>query len=191
MYTFEHASSIKKFLSVLANNDQLKEIIITNFNKLESILADPECEFTKQLRINYDLIEVSNGWCFSLSQRTFVQNPIQEIGKESPRAFVQYSHTKEPEAKYFKEILQNILSPTDVTYFCEYYLRLLNHGIKQHKEKVMCLIGEPNSGKTSLFTPITRIIPTRYLLLFCLCCCCCCCCCCFVLFWFGFVCFIR
>ena len=67
MYTFEHACSITKFLSVLANNDQLREIIITNFNKLESILADPECEFTKPLRINYDLIEVLNGWCFSLS----------------------------------------------------------------------------------------------------------------------------
>ena len=167
-YTFEHACSIKKFLSVLANNDQLKEIIITNFNKLESILTDPECEFTKQLRINYDLIEVLNGWCFSLSQRRFVQNPIKEIGKECPRAFVQYPHTKEPEAKYFQEILENSLSPTGVTHFCEYYLRLLNHGIKQHKEKVMCLIGEPNSGKTSLFTPITRIIPARYLL-FCSC----------------------
>ena len=63
MYNFEHACSIKKFLSVLANNDQLKDIIITNFNKL------------------------------------------------------QYSHTKEPEAKYFQEILENSLSPTGVTYF--------------------------------------------------------------------------
>ena len=26
----------------------------------------------------------------------------------------------------------------------------------------MCLIGEPNSGKTSLFTPISRLIPARY-----------------------------
>ena len=84
MYTFEHACSIKKSLSVLANNDQLKGIIITNFNKLEYILADPECEFTQQLRINYDLIEVLNGWCFSLSQRRFVQNPINPL---TPGAF--------------------------------------------------------------------------------------------------------
>ena len=158
MYTFEHACSIKMFLSVLANNDQLKEIIITNFNKLESILANPECEFTKQLRINFDLIEVVNGWSFSRSQRRFVQNPIKEIGKECPRAFAQYT----------QEILEKSLSRTDGTYFCEYYFRLLKHGIKQHKEKVVCLIGEPNSGKTSLFTPITRIIPVRYLL-FCSC----------------------
>ena len=26
----------------------------------------------------------------------------------------------------------------------------------------MCLIGEPNSGKTSLFMPITHFIPARY-----------------------------
>ena len=72
MYTFQHACFTKKFLSVLPNNDQLKETITTSFNKLESKLADPECEFTKQLRIKYDLIEVLNGWCFSPSQRRFV-----------------------------------------------------------------------------------------------------------------------
>ena len=27
----------------------------------------------------------------------------------------------------------------------------------------MCLVGEPNSGKTSLFTPVTRFIPARYI----------------------------
>ena len=107
---------------------------------------------------------MSNSWCVSLSRGAFVQNPVKEIGVESPLAFLCYAHIQEPEAKYFQEILQNILSPTQVAYFCEYYLRLLNVGIKQHKEKVMCLIGEPNSGKTSLFTPITRIIPARYLL---------------------------
>jgi len=120
LYTYDHACSIKKFLSVLANNDQWEDIIITNFIKLESILADPECEFAKQLRNNYDLIEILNGGCFSRSERRFVQNPIKEIGKECPRAFVQYSHPKEPEAKCLscQEILENSLSPTGVTYFC-------------------------------------------------------------------------
>ena len=161
-FTFEHACTVKKFLSVLASNDHLKDRIVAHFSKLESVLADPECEFTSQLKINYDLIEVSEGWCFSSSRREFVQNPIREIGKESPRAFVEYQHTKTPDPKYFREILENSLSPSDTSHFCEYYLRLLNYGIKQHKEKVLCLIGEPNSGKTSLFTPMTRIIPARY-----------------------------
>ena len=50
-----------------------------------------ECKFTKQLPINHDLIEVKEGWCFSVSQRKFVLNPIGDtnIGKESPRAFIE------------------------------------------------------------------------------------------------------
>ena len=50
-----------------------------------------------------------------------------------------------------------------MAHFCKYYIRLLNYRVKQHKEKVMWLIGEPKSGKTSLFTPITRLIPARYI----------------------------
>ncbi|KAL9984099.1 hypothetical protein ACROYT_G006358 [Oculina patagonica] len=68
---------------------------------MDSVLADPECKFTSQLKINYDLIEVSEGWCFSSSKRKFVQNPIREIEKESPRACVEYQHTKTPDSKYF------------------------------------------------------------------------------------------
>ena len=62
-----------------------------------------------------------------------------------------------PEAKNFQEILENSLLPTGVTYFCEYFLHILNCRSKQLEEKVMCLIGEPNRG----------IIPARYLLFFC------------------------
>lgn len=120
MYTYEHACSIKKFISLLANNDILKEIIIPNFNKLESILADPECEFTNQLKINYDLIEVSNSWCFSISRRAFVQNPVKEIGVARPRAFLHYAHIKESEAKYFQEILQKLKWDTSANITCAF-----------------------------------------------------------------------
>ena len=159
----EHTCTVKTFLSVLANNDHFKDMIINHFSMLEPVLTDPECEFTRQLRINSDLIEVSDGWCFSISSRGFVRNPIEEFGRKSPRAFVEYQHTKKPDAKFFKDILKNSLSSTDVSHVCEYYLRLLNCEIKQHTIKVMCLIGEHNSGKASLFTPITRIIPARYI----------------------------
>lgn len=87
-------------------NLHFKDMIATHFSKLETILADPECKFTGQLRINFDLIKVSDGWCWSTSKREFVQNPIKEIGKESPRTFVHYHHNKSPNAKYFKEILE-------------------------------------------------------------------------------------
>ena len=92
-------------------------------------------------------------------------HPIKstEIGKESPRAYIDYEHTKTPDPGYFKQILQNSVDKQEMVHFCEYYIRLLNCGNKQHKERVMCLVGEPNRGKTSLFTPITRFIPARYI----------------------------
>ena len=88
-----------------------------------------------------------------------------EVGRETPRAHVEYKHDKVPEPRYFKEILENSLSNTEVKFVCEYFIRLLHYGTKQHKEKVLCLIGQPNSGKTSLFAPISRIIPERWVCL--------------------------
>ena len=142
-YTYQHYCSVKKFLSLLGSNDQFKETIIKHLNKLVEILGDRESDFIKQMRINYDLIEVNGGWCFSISQRKFVSNPIKEsdIGKESPMAFIEYEHTKESDPGYFKEILENSLSQLEIAHFCEYFIRLFNCRIKQHKEKVMCLIG--------------------------------------------------
>ena len=157
-YTFQHCCSVWKFLSLLGNSEHFKEIMVKHINRLDNMLGVPESEFTRQLRINYDLIEVSDGRCFSISRRRFVENAISDtdIGKETTRAYIQYKHDRLPEAGFFKEILEYSLNETGNGHFCEYYLRLLNHGTKQHKEKVPCLIGEPNTGKTSLFAPITR-----------------------------------
>ena len=91
-FTFEHSCTVKKFLSILSNNERIKDVIVPHFSKLESMLADPECEFTRPIRINYDLIEVSNGRCFSISKRQFVEHPVKEC--ETPRAFIEYEHTK-------------------------------------------------------------------------------------------------
>ena len=134
-----------------------------HLNKLDSLLSDRESEFGKQLKINYDLIEVLDGWCFSISRREFVENAISnlDIGRESTRAFVAYRRDKSPDVTFFKEILENSLSEDEIGHFCEYFIRRLNYRTKQHKEKVLCLISKPNSGKTSLFTPITAIILHR------------------------------
>ena len=42
----------------MGRNDQFKSTTIKHLNKLVEILGDRECEFMKQLRISYDLIEV-------------------------------------------------------------------------------------------------------------------------------------
>ena len=163
--TYPHCFSVKKFLALLGSNDQFKDTIIKHLNKLVEILGDRECEFVKQLRVNYDVIEVNGGWCFSIGQRKFVLLRIKstEIGKESPRAYIDYEHTKTPDQGYFKQILQKAFDKQEIAHFCQYYIRLLNCGTKQHKERVMYLVGKPNGGKTSLFMPITRFIPARYI----------------------------
>lgn len=78
-----------------------------------------------------------------------------EIGNESP---IEYGQTKMPDPGYIKQILKNSLNQQEMAHFCEYYIGLLNCRTNQHKGRVMCLVGEPNSGKTSLFTPITSFI---------------------------------
>ena len=42
--------------------------------------------------------------------------------------------------------------------FCEGFLKLLHFNQKRHKDKVPCLIGDANSGKTSLFQPVLGLI---------------------------------
>ena len=128
-YTFVHCCTVKKFLSLLGTNECFKETIVKHLNKLDSLLSDRECELGKQLKINYDLIEVLDGWCFSISKREFVENAIShsDIGRESPRAFVPYKRDKSPDVTFFKEILENSLREEEIGHFCEYFLRLLNY----------------------------------------------------------------
>ena len=97
-YTFEHCCTVKKLLSVLGNSEHFKETIIKHLNKLDSILGDPESEFPRQLKINYHLINVSDGFCFSISERRFVENAIRDsdVGRETPRTYVEYEHDKVP-----------------------------------------------------------------------------------------------
>ena len=73
-YTLKHCCTIKKFLSVLGTSECFKETIVKHPNKLDSLLSDRESKFGKQLKINYDLIEVLDGWCFSISRGEFVEN---------------------------------------------------------------------------------------------------------------------
>ena len=81
-----------------------------------------------------------------------------QIGKVTPRAFCVYEPNQVPDAKYFRQILENSLSPDDVCRFCEEYVKLLSYNKKKHKDKVFCLVGDANSGKTRLFFPILSIV---------------------------------
>ena len=110
--------------------------------------------------MDYNLIEVSDGKCWSVKEEHFVENAIDEkqIGHVTPRAFSPFNATTEPEPRYLCEILENSLTEDETVAFCEDFLRLVNHNQKGHKQKVPCLIGDANSGKTSLFQPLLGLI---------------------------------
>ena len=120
------------------------------------ILVNPLCEVIRPLRVDFNLIEVNEGRCWSNKERRFLDKALKDkdIGHVTPRALSTYDATKEVEPKYFKEILENSLPEAETSTFCEDFLKLLNHNQKRHKNRVPCLIGAANSGKTSFFQPL-------------------------------------
>ena len=65
-YTCEYRSSVKKFLSILGRNPKLRETVVHHTSQLVHIMGDHESEMCDKLMINDDLIEVRDGWCYSI-----------------------------------------------------------------------------------------------------------------------------
>ena len=137
-YTFQPKTTVDEFIGTLEGHPKLRAALVQHAERIKEKLKKPDTQVIQQLEIDHDLIEVSDGWCLSLSQRQFVHAPIQaaDEGKISPRAFVQYDHQKRPEPKFFKEILENSLTDDKIRAFCSDYLGLLRFQQKKHKEKV-------------------------------------------------------
>jgi len=159
-YTYSYKCEVEAFVNSLAANELFKARLLKDMKKVIVILANPHCEVIRPLCVDYNLIEVNEGQCWSIKGRRFLENAIEDkdIGHVTPRAFSPYDPTKEAEPKYFKEILENSLPEAEIEIFCEDFLRLLNHNKKRHKDKVPCLIGAANSGKTSLFQPLLGLV---------------------------------
>lgn len=101
------------------------------------------------------------GWCWSFKQRRFLEHAIahSEIGIRSPRAYIDYSHENiNPDPTFFKGIMTNSLCEEEIVRLCEDFIKLFECRAKEHKQKVPCLIGPSNSGKTSLFMATNKII---------------------------------
>ena len=94
--------------------------LIREMRKVVELLADPYCELFRPLAIDYDLIEVNQGVCWSLKDRSFMKDAIQEdkIGNASPRVFSSFDSMQEPDPKYVHQILENSLSPGEQSNFC-------------------------------------------------------------------------
>ena len=159
-YTYLYKCEPRAFVNSLAANEFFKGRLLKDMKRVTDILSDPYCEVIRPITIDYDLIEVNDGKCWSVRERRFIDQAIEDDNKGlvTPRAFCRYDCSTPPQPEYFKEILENSLTENEVATFCEDFLKLLNYNRKRHKDKVPCLVGQTNSGKTSLFMPILGII---------------------------------
>ena len=91
-------TDVSSYLHRLLGNETLRDNILRHFASIEKFLSHPACEIIEQIKFDLDLIEVSNGYCFSIKSRSFIPCPIptSKLGKISPRAFVLYDHTTTP-----------------------------------------------------------------------------------------------
>ena len=90
-------------LLTLTTNEFFKSMLIRDMRKVIELLSDPHCELFQPLVIDYDLIEVNDGVCWSVKNRIFVESPIEEcqVGKVSPRTFCAYDPEGDADPKYF------------------------------------------------------------------------------------------
>ena len=159
-YTYSYKCDVRALVNSLPANESFKARLLRDMKKVIDILADPDCEVIRPIVVNYNLIEVNEGKCWSVSERRFLNNaiPAEKMDLVTPRAFSRYDPSKVPQPKYFQDVLENSLTENEIDLFCEDFLRLLNFNQKKHKERVPCLVGEPDSRKTSLFYPILGLI---------------------------------
>ena len=87
--------------------------VFVNTKKVADLLADSYCELFAPLTVDHDLIKVNNGCFWSIKKREFANGAIQDhqIGKVSPRAFCPFDSRRDPDPKYFREVLENSFEP--------------------------------------------------------------------------------
>ena len=107
-YTYSYKCDVKAFVNSLAAKESFKARMLRDVKKVIDILADPDCEVIRPIVVDYTLIEVNEGKCWSVSERRFLKNtiPAEKMGLVTPRAFSRYDPSKVPQPKYFQDVLK-------------------------------------------------------------------------------------
>jgi hypothetical protein len=160
--TYVRMMDVSSYLNKLLANDALNNDLVRHFQAVERILSHPACEMIKQVKFDLDLIEVSNGFCFSISERAFIANaiPSSKIGKLSPRAFVPYDCSTPPQPRYFQEgVLSSFPGEEERVNFLNKFYKCLFASKMPQKTRKFVVAGPRDSGKTSRCNVFHRIIP--------------------------------
>ena len=75
-YTYAFKCDVKAFVNSLAANEPFKARLLKDMKKVIDLLADPDCEVIRPITVDYNLIDVNDGYCWSLSERRFLRNAI-------------------------------------------------------------------------------------------------------------------
>ena len=141
-YTYSYKCEAKAFVNTLATKEFFKSRLLREMKRVIDLLSDSFCEPFSPLIITYDLIEVKDGRCWSISRRDFVEDAIEEQQAEkiSPRVFSSFDSARDPDPKYFREVLENSLSPQEMAKFCNDFLKLLLYNKKKNSTKARCRV---------------------------------------------------
>ena len=123
------------------------------------LMSNSACELFPQLKLDLDLIEVLNGKSLAISERKIVCTPLQEndFRKTSPRMFISYDSSAEPDAKLFRQGILNSF-PDPETFLNKFYQYLMA-GKMPHKVRKLVVHGPKDSGKTSWINVLLGMIP--------------------------------
>jgi hypothetical protein len=163
-FTYVRMMDVTSYLHKLLSNDYLKDSIMKHFQMLEKFIGHPACEVIEQLQFDVDLIEVANGFCFSIRNRRFIPCPIAEsmCGKMSPRAFVPYDCSTPPDPGYFRQaILNSFEDPTIRVNFLNKFYQCLVAYRMPHKVRKLVVAGPRDSGKTCWANVFHRVVPAE------------------------------
>ena len=160
--TFVRCASVETFINVIMGSvDIVGRVSVGHIKQLVSVFAHPDCSIYPQIEIDQDLIEVSGGMCWHLSQLKFVETPIGEeyIGRKTPRAFARYNHLKSPHPHHFITTIKNSFPDTNerLLFLTKWYHLALAHRHVMKLKKLM-VVGKKNCGKTTLVNPLLNLI---------------------------------
>ena len=160
--TYVRCASVETFINVImGSTDIVGRVSVGHIKQLVSVFAHPDCSIYPQIEIDQDLIEVSGGMCWHLSQLKFLQTPIgdDDVGKKTPRAFARYNHMKSPNPHHFINTIKNSFPNNDerLLFLTKWYHLALAH---RHvmKLKKLLVVGKKNCGKTTLVNPLLNLI---------------------------------
>lgn len=98
--TFYFYKTAEDYILRILKNNEVADALSGVTWEVIRLIEKPACQIITQMKIDYNFIEVKDGYYFDIENKCFVKNP-KLMG--SPRAFVLYNCRKRPNPRPFME----------------------------------------------------------------------------------------